>query len=127
MVGTSSAGAAKRAHGFHQFQSPSHNIGCEIVKHFVRCDIKSRDWSPPPPPKSCPLDYGQGLEVGRHGKGDFVCAGDTALDPQAKVLGYGHSIRVGPMGCASKTAGMTCKNHATGHGFFISAQSYRRF
>jgi hypothetical protein len=127
MVGPASAGAASRDHNLKLFRSPTGNIGCEMVKSDVRCDIESRDWKPPPAPSNCGLDYGQGLAVGRHGKGYFVCAGDTALDPDAKALGYGHSIRFGPMGCKSKTTGMTCKNHATGHGFFLSTQSYRRF
>ena len=35
------------------FQSPSGNIGCFIGKSGVRCDIRTRDWSPPPKPASC--------------------------------------------------------------------------
>jgi hypothetical protein len=123
----SSAAPAKHVHGFHQFQSPSANIGCEITKHLVRCDIKHRDWNPPPKPSSCDLDWGQGLEVDRHHKGHFVCAGDTALNPKAKKLGYGHVIRDGIIRCKSKTTGMVCTNVKTKHGFKLSKESYRRF
>ena len=60
---------ARRAAPLHltMFRSPSANIGCELVPGFARCDIAKRNWSPPPRPASCPLDYGQGLEVGRSG------------------------------------------------------------
>src|SRR5205085_6913333 len=68
------------------FRSPSGNIGCELVTAFARCDIANREWKPPPKPAGCPLDYGQGLEVGRSGPGRLVCAGDTALNPQARAL-----------------------------------------
>ena len=109
------------------FRSPSANIGCELVAGFARCDIAKRNWSPPPRPANCPLDYGQGLEVGRSGTGHLVCAGDTALNPQAMALGYGSSSRVDSITCASTTDGMTCTNNVTGHGFFISIQGYRTF
>jgi hypothetical protein len=127
VAGAASAGPAKRVHGFRQFQSPSKNIGCEITKSIARCDIKHRTWSPPPAPSSCQLDWGQGLEVDRHGKGHFVCAGDTALDPTAPKLAYGHVLRDGIIRCKSKTTGMTCRNTRTGHGFTLSKESYRRF
>jgi uncharacterized protein DUF6636 len=127
LAGPSAAIPTKCVHGLHQFQSPSGNIGCEIARRVVRCDIKSRAWTPPPKPANCDLDYGQGLAVGRHGKGSFVCAGDTALDPSAHKLRYGRSIRDARMRCVSKRTGMRCANHRTGHGFFLSRESYRRF
>jgi hypothetical protein len=112
-----------------EFQSPSGNIGCIVVSGIARCDIKQRNWSPPPRPASCPnvVDFGQGLQVFRHGAGRVVCAGDTALNPTAKKLAYGTDSVAGPFRCASATAGITCTNTATGHGFFISIQSYRLF
>ena len=108
------------------FQSPSGNIGCYIDKSGARCDIKHRSWSPPPAPKWCKLDYGQGAAVDKHGKAGLVCAGDTALNNGPK-LGYGHSITKGRFRCVSKTSGMRCVNRRDGHGFFISRQSYRLF
>ena len=98
-----------------------------LVGGFARCDIANRSWTPPPKPASCPLDYGQGVEVGRSGSGHLVCAGDTALNAQATPLGYGQASRVGPISCVSATTGMTCTNTGNGHGFFISDQSYRTF
>src|SRR5690606_32754162 len=45
------------------FTSPSGNIGCYIDRMSVRCDVGERDWQPPKAPKSCKLDYGQGIEL----------------------------------------------------------------
>jgi hypothetical protein len=112
------------------FRSPSSNIGCDVINTLARCDISHRDWSPPPHPASCPqeVDFGQGLEVGASGPGQFVCAGDTALDPQAPALPYGDAAGVGAFICSSSaTTGITCVNHNTGHGFDIAIQGYRLF
>jgi hypothetical protein len=100
-----------------------------IIAGTARCDIRHRTWSPPPRPASCPnvVDYGQGVIVGRSGQGKLVCAGDTALDPSAQGLPYGTDSVVGRFRCQSRTAGVTCTNGDTGHGFFISIGSYRVF
>jgi hypothetical protein len=118
----------KRIVHLQTFRSPSGNIGCVMFEGGARCDIREREWSPPPRPASCSkeVDFGQGLNVGRVGKARFVCAGDTALDPSASVLSYGTGSEVGGSECISRSDGMTCLNQA-GHGFFISIQSYRVF
>lgn len=108
------------------FRSPSSNIGCEMAKGIARCDIADRTWKAPPRPKSCPLDYGQGLIVTGNARGTFTCAGDTALNAQNPPLPYGRSSSVGGMTCASATAGITCRS-ASGHGFTIARSSYRLF
>jgi hypothetical protein len=111
------------------FQSPSGNIGCVLLDGNARCDIAKRSWKPPPRPPGCPdeVDFGQGLQVNRDDEsGNFVCAGDTTLNPEAPKLGYGSADRFGGLFCESATAGVTCEN-AGGHGFFISIQSYRTF
>jgi hypothetical protein len=110
------------------FRSPSGNIGCAMFEGGARCDIRKREWSPPPHPASCSeeVDFGQGLNVAHDGKASFVCAGDTTLDPSAKVLAYGEASELGGTICMSRSAGITCANHA-GHGFFISIQSYKIF
>jgi hypothetical protein len=109
------------------FQSPSKNIGCYIAKGGARCDIRERDWEPPPPPASCELDYGQGLGVDRKGRGAFVCAGDTVLNPSARLLGYGKSIERGRFRCTSKRSGVKCVNERNGHGFKLSRARPIRF
>lgn len=109
------------------FRAPSGNIGCAIAGGSVRCDIRRREWSPPPKPPSCDLDYGQGISVGRSLRAGFVCAGDTTLDPSFAVLPYGTDSEVGDLTCSSREDGMTCTNTSTNHGFFIARDRYRLF
>jgi len=109
------------------FSSPSGNIGCVVTPIAARCDIRERDWAPPPPPPGCELDYGQGLEVPAGGAADLVCAGDTALDPQHRVLSYGDEVEVGLLTCASAEDGVTCRDRETGRGFFIARERYELF
>lgn len=109
------------------FKTPSRNIGCVLLGGDARCDIRRRDWRTPPRPAGCDLDWGQGVFVGRTGRARFVCAGDTALDPRAPVLAYGTVARYGAFDCTSRTAGITCRNRATGHGFFLARDRYRLF
>ena len=112
------------------FQSPSGNIGCAIAQgggfKSARCDIRTRTWQAPPKPHSCHLDYGNGLEVDKHAKGHFTCAGDTVLG-QGPVLAYGDSITFDGFKCKSKTTGMRCRNLKSGHGFKISIARAVRF
>ena len=72
------------------------------------------------------LDWGFSLNMGRTSRARTTCAGDTALDPRARVLRYGSTWRQGPFSCTSRTAGLTCRN-AAGHGWFMSRQRWRRF
>ncbi len=109
------------------FQSPSGNIGCVIDRQSgVRCDIRNRDWRPPPKPASCQLDWGHGLVVERRGRGHFVCAGDTTLG-QGRRLAYGDAIRRGRFRCVSSRSGMRCVIRRNGHGFVLSRERARRF
>jgi hypothetical protein len=127
-VQSSSSAARTATVALATFRSPSSNIGCDLIAGEARCDIRRRSWAPPRTPASCPpeVDFGQGLEVGPSGRGTFVCAGDTALDPQAPALPYGVDSHVASFTCASRKLGITCTNRR-GHGFFISAQFYRLF
>src|SRR6478672_2266367 len=96
VAGTPATPAAASAGAF---RSPSGNIGCFIDATGARCDIARRDWSPPPKPASCSLDFGQGITIAG-GRAHFVCAGDTTLGA-TRVLAYGHTIPAGRYACAS--------------------------
>ena len=71
--GTATVGSAAVANEpvahLGSFRSPSGNIGCVLVGGTARCDIERRSWRPPPRPAACPdiVDFGQGLEISRHG------------------------------------------------------------
>ena len=122
------AATASPAAGATFFESPSGNIGCVIGKGSgVRCDIRERDWNPPPKPAGCPVDWGNGLNVAKRGRGRFTCAGDTVFTSTARELAYGDAIRRGRFRCVSRTSGMRCVNRRNGHGFNLSRERADRF
>jgi hypothetical protein len=110
------------------FQTPSGNIGCVIFGQGARCDIRKHSWPTPPPPPSCmDVDYGFGVEIGKRGRGDYVCAGDSVFSPNSPVLHYGDRITRKRFRCASKQKGMRCVNRRNQHGFFLSREDVRLF
>lgn len=108
------------------FTSPTGNIGCFIDPSTVRCDIRERDWKPPPAPADCRLDYGQGISLSAGGAPDFVCAGDTTADA-GEPLPYGRSIAAGLLRCESEESGMSCRDVETGSGFALARGGYELF
>jgi len=124
---SSAAGSGYRVRMFH---TPGGNIGCAMLtggsEGSVRCDIAHRRWKAPPKPRSCPLDYGNGLTVGNRGRAKFTCAGDTVLG-QGKVLAVGRVARLGRFRCKSLRGAVRCVNRRTGHGFKLSRRVARRF
>jgi hypothetical protein len=108
------------------FESPSGNIKCVMDKSSgVRCDIRVRDWKPPPKPDWCPVDWGNGLELSARGRARFTCAGDAV--PDGRALAYGDAIRRGRYRCRSRRTGMRCVNLRTSRGFVLSRARVRRF
>jgi hypothetical protein len=114
------------AHHFGAFRTSSGSIGCTLSNGQARCDISVRSWSPPPKPGSCSLAWGQGLVVGSPGGAHFVCAGDSALDPNGPVVANGEDDSVGSMTCQARKVGVTCFDKA-GHGFLIAGTGYTMF
>jgi hypothetical protein len=110
------------------FQMPSHNIGCVYSSSpaYLRCDIRSGLKPPPSKPKGCTVDWTGGYQVGPTGRAHRVCAGDTVLSPDARVVRYGTTWGGGPFTCKSNLSGLRCKNRS-GHGFFLSRQHSYRF
>jgi hypothetical protein len=117
------SGGTEAAQSLEAFQSPSGNIACVMTPKVARCDISQRDWNPPPRPASCPLDFGQGIELRATGTAEFVCAGDTTLNPQAPTLDYGSSSQIGAIACTSAESGMSCSN-SSGGSFTLSREGY---
>ncbi len=115
------------------FRTPTGNIGCAysigldgFAAPTVRCDIRSRLRPEPPPPANCRLDSGDSIQIFRLGPATLVCHGDTAIDPSAPVLAYGHTWRRSGLTCVSQRIGLRCFNRS-GHGFFLSRQSWQIF
>jgi len=120
---------------FTHFASPSGNIASVITKSGdiksvasgVRCDIDERDWSPPPRPADCELDYGHGVVLGVGEAAQLLCAGDTTIGRDSEPLAYGDAITAGPLRCESAQSGITCRDVESGHGFSISREAYQLF
>lgn len=123
---TSTEGDVPATESLGAFTSPSGNIGCAMDEESVRCDIRQRSWKPPPAPKDCELDYGQGLQLSAGAEPGFVCAGDTTLGA-GPPLPYGEATAKGLLTCESEESGMTCTDTETGRGFTLSKESYELF
>ena len=93
----------------------------------ARCDIQQHSWPTPPTPPTCDVDYGNGVQVGKHGSGSYVCAGDSVFSPGNPVLGYGDKITKKRFRCKSKPNGVRCVNRRNDHGFFLSREDARLF
>jgi len=124
------AGIAQAANEFIYFKTPSGNIHCAWYDldqaPEVRCDIRNFTASFKRS-ADCELDWGFAFAVGaKSGKGAVLCAGDTVISPEAKVLAYGKTFSEGGISCVSGTKGLTCKNRK-GHGFSLSRTKQRIF
>jgi serine/threonine protein kinase len=112
-------------------RTPSGNIGCRFTSGLtpspsLRCDIRTGLRPRPRRPKGCNLNWGSGFSMASTGRSQVVCAGDTAIDPQAQGLRYSTKWTRGGFTCLSKTTGLRCANR-DGHGFFLSLQRSYRF
>lgn len=112
--------------GVH-FGTPSDNIGCVVGAGGVHCQIQDHAWELPPRPRDCDADWGGGVALESPTTVTAgVCASDSMLGAE-RVLAYGTGIRVGDYQCVSERAGLTCTHAGTGHGFFLSRATLRRF
>jgi hypothetical protein len=114
-------------------RTPSKNISCFYVPggNSLLCDIKQATY----------LKQVQGQCMARDGldwhgftlsatrKGTFVCSGGILYNsnknyPTYKTLAYGQTWKFSVFTCTSRFTGLTCVSR-TGHGLFISRQSWR--
>ncbi len=123
------------------FKSPSGNINCigaaadRYQPAFVDCVLRKNTWANlRPKPASCDLDW-MPAELGISKRKLLVggCRGGIGplcIDPAnpCRTLAYGRSVDLGPIRCASATAGVTCR-YRTGRrvGFRIARESYVRY
>jgi hypothetical protein len=110
------------------FISPSGNIACMLgdgLNGGVACDISEHTYAVPPPPANCPLSWGDRFELKPGQPPIMTCHGDTVRNPgNERTLGYGQTVSMGPITCASEAAGMTCTDSGTGHFFRVARDSY---
>ena len=82
----------------------------------------------PRPPCTDFGDPGGGLAMSARTRVTGICLSENPIAPPVKLLRYGHSIRLGGIGCraVSRQVGIRCVN-AVGHGFTMSPFGWRRF
>jgi hypothetical protein len=117
-LGSALALAAPAAAKVVDFQTPSKRIVCAYVtgigeRAFVRCDLRFLN------------DRAVVLEAGR--KARKVKVTDAVGGPHSPVLAYGRSRTFGRFTCTSRTAGLTCRDRRTDHGFEVSRERQRLF
>lgn len=114
--------------GWLTFTSPTGNITCAMNKHGAGCDVADMHW---PLTAADVASCGQmalaGLSLPAHGTVGFDCRTDVAVPDPQRVLAYGKTIADGPITCSSAATGVTCRDRSTGHGFFVSRDSFRRY
>ncbi|WP_425146210.1 DUF6636 domain-containing protein [Deinococcus sp.] len=125
-----------QAHAYDEgFSLPSGRLQCAFSldgelqgRPAVRCEVLNASYKAPPRPTDCPLAWGDALEVESSGKAQFLCHGDTVMNPpgQRAILAYGQTWKRSGITCSSSTAGVRCLN-ADGHGFELARARYRTF
>jgi hypothetical protein len=118
------------------FRSPSGNIKCLYIPNvgFMYCAIAKANYAKKliaycAQPK-IGVDWA-GFTLGKKGKGSVECSGGAMYDsstqhPSFVTLPYGKTWKRSVFSCRSRVTGVTCKN-PSGHGLFVSRQSWRAF
>ena len=131
-----SASPASSSQVLPGFRSPSGNIKCLYMPRFgfVYCSIAKADYSRKliaycAQPK-IGVDWA-GFTLGKKGKGSVECSGGAMYDPSTQhpsfvTLAYGKTWKRSVFTCWSRVTGVTCKS-PSGHGLFVSRQSWRAF
>jgi hypothetical protein len=115
------------------FQSPSHNLRCDMNNDpqsgdEVRCDALVHTWGAPASPEYAPCGASYDRIGIENGLGQFECrTSDQSVLPEGQVLPYGQSLIDGTILCTSSESGVKCVSQATGHGFTISRETYSLF
>jgi hypothetical protein len=130
-VGAAAAGAAR----LPGVKTPSHNISCFFIPGWptehgiLLCKIRVAHYLDRLQTNCIDgpgLDW-RGFALPWRGKAEVFCAGGVMHDPVDKlafsVVGYGKTWHFAPFTCTLRTIGLTCLN-ASGHGLFVSRQSW---
>lgn len=118
-------------------RSPSGNIKCLYQPGppaFLWCSIAKADYAKKLAAYCAQPRIGvdwAGFTLGTKGKGSVACSGGVMYDPSTQhpryvTLPYGNVWKHGAFTCSSAVTGITCKSR-TGHGLFVSRQSWRGF
>ena len=129
-LAVSASAAARTLPGFH---SPTGNIKCHYNPHglaahgfmpALTCSLDHADYAMALQ-RRCESGDWHGFTLTPSGRPRIFCPGGAGGDRVAyKTLAYGKSRQLGQFTCTSRITGVTCRNR-TGHGLFVSRQSYR--
>jgi uncharacterized protein DUF6636 len=102
-------------------RTPSGNISCFVSHQVLHCQLRHADYRP----RCADLDW-HGFELGARGRPQVTCSGGVLYDhkPTYRRLAYGRTWRFAAFMCVSRITGLTCTS-GSGHGLFISRQSWR--
>jgi len=114
------------------FMSPDGTYYCGFNKDSAACQGPTAPV--PPRPDSCSEGptWGYGLGIDK-GKVDFTCAGDVIFYPighepgERDRLAAGQTISAVGFTCTAQDNGVSCRQDATGHGFFITRDTNKIF
>jgi uncharacterized protein DUF6636 len=132
---SSSAAGSSGARIVPAFRSPSGNIHCYYdrkafappngTKRLLTCGLLHADYAMQLQHRCLAGDW-HGFGLGARAKPTIFCTGnpDFSIRPVYTTLAYGKSWTRGPFTCTSRITGVTCHNR-TGHGLFVSRQTYR--
>ena len=122
-----------QANSSEGFIIPSKNIYCRIAEfsdkpasNYVRCEIATKLNPMPTQPKSCDLDWGNGLVLSKTKKAEVLCAGDIIYSPDLPILNYGKTWKRDGFTCTAATTGLTCTNRKN-KGFSLNSKKWRSF
>lgn len=129
--------AASSAGTSSYFETPSKNIVCGYftgagVPTLLECGVASGLIPPAPKPAGgCHVvdPASDRVRLNPAGRTYGFCSGDVGVlaeQGMAPALPYGTTWHKGAYSCASALRGLTCKN-SSGHGFFLSRQSWHSF
>ena len=102
-------------------RTPTGNISCFVSHRVLHCELGHSDYHP----RCADLDW-HGFELAAAGRVQITCSGGILYDtkPIYRTLAYGRTWRDAAFVCTSRRTGLTCTNR-TGHGLFLSRQSWR--
>ena len=114
-------------------RSPSGNIKCYYnakglgsagFAPVLKCSLDHADYGAKLQ-RRCETGDWHGFTMTPRKKPMIFCPGGASGDkPGFRTLAYDRSRQLGPFTCTSRMAGVTCRTR-TGHGLFVSRQSYR--
>lgn len=120
---------ADRDREAREFVSPSGNLFCVMAVGHVSCEV-ARGRVVPPQAGICapdgPADIGR-IELTSEGAAP-VCNSDS-IRSRARTIGY-ETVVNGPGGttaCVMEELGVTCVDHTSRHGFFLSRGAFETF